>query len=142
MFGLIPYRYRNEVSRPQNSLFSDDFFRPFFLAEGFPEAFRVDVKDNGENYVMEAELPGLSKDQIHIDVDDGNLTITANWCDERKEKEGYLVNERRCGSVRRSFTLSDINEDAITAEYVDGILKLTLPKRTEAKVSGHRIEIQ
>ena len=142
MFNMVPYRYRNEVSRPESRLFADDFFRPFFFGESMAEAFRVDVKDEGDRYLMEAELPGVEKENIRVDVDDGNLTISANWCSGKQDKEGYLLNERRCGSVRRSFTLNNVREEAVTAEYVDGILKLTLPKKNGEKDSVRRIEIQ
>ncbi len=141
MFGMIPYRYRNEVSRPHAPWFPDDFFRPFF-GEAFQEGFRVAVKDEGDHYLMEAELPGLSKDQIHIDVENGRLTISANWCREKRDAESFIVNERRCGSVRRSFNVSDVDDEKITAQYTDGMLKLTLPKLAEEQEKGKRIEIQ
>ena len=143
MFGLIPYRYRtNEISGIGNDIFSDAFFRPFFFGESFPEAFRVDVRDDGDHYRMEAELPGLNRDQIHVDVEDGNLTISAEWCNEDRQKDGYIVNERRCGSVRRSFTLNDVEEEGISAQYENGVLTLNLPKRREEKITGRHIEIQ
>ncbi|MGI6239764.1 MAG: Hsp20/alpha crystallin family protein [Christensenellales bacterium] len=146
MSSLIPYhRYRQpRRSGDALSLFQDDFFRPFFFGgDAMPASFRVDVKDEGEQYVMEAELPGISRDHIKIDVDDGVLTIIAEWKQADKEGRGeYLVSERRAGRVQRSFTLENVLEDQITAEYSDGVLRLTMPKREEIRRTPRRIELQ
>lgn len=143
MSSLIPYHFRSS-GRPENplSLFSDDFFRPFFGGEA-PTAFRVDVKDEGENYVMDAELPGVKRENIKIDVDDSVLTISAEWKGAEECKNGdFVVNERRAGRVQRSFSLDNVVEDQITADYSDGILKLTMPKREEVRRTPRRIELK
>ena len=144
MTNLTPYR-NNLLSRRENddNWFMSDFFRPFFTGDMWKDnAFRVDVKDNGENYLMEAELPGMKKDDLQINVEDGMLTITASMNNRtREEKSGYVLSERRSGSFTRSFSLENIREDEISAEYTDGILRLTLPKREEAQTRTRRIEI-
>ena len=141
MSSLIPYRRGQTDS--QLSLFHDDFFRPFFFGNEVPTAFRVDVKDEGDNYVMEAELPGVKRENIKIDVDDGVLTISAEWKNIDKENKSgdFVVNERRAGRVQRSFSLDNVVEDEITADYGDGILKLTMPKREEVRRTPRRIEL-
>ena len=143
MNKLVPLRFRS-LANPENSFFPDDFFRPFFTGGDFsPIAFRVDVRDEAENYVIEAELPGLSRDEIRIDVDDGVLTISAEWkpVKEGGEKGDFIINERRAGRVQRSFTLDNVVEDAITADYKDGMLFITMPKREEVRRTPRRIEL-
>ncbi len=145
MSSLIPYRYRSGRTENPLSVFHDDFFRPFFFGGGeLPTAFRVDVKDDGDSYVMEADLPGAKRENIKIDIDDGVLTISAEWNNADKENKNgdYLVSERRAGRVQRSFSLDNVVDDQITADYSDGVLKLTMPKREEVRRTPRRIELK
>ncbi len=145
MTSLMPYRFNHSpANRVANSLWSDDFFRPFFWGgDAMSGAFRVDVRDMGDHYLLEADMPGIDRDKVNIEVDDGVLTISVNMDETRKEEKGeYIYNERRSGSMRRSFTLNGINEEAITAEYKDGVLMLNMPKQDEQKPMGRRIEIK
>ena len=144
MSTLIPYRYRNQLTRPETTSFMDDFFRPFFGLDNFTSTFSVDVKDEGDKYVLEADLPGVKREDVNVDVNDGVLTISAEWNTEKKEnrQHGYVINERRSGRASRSFTLENVKEDEISAEYKDGVLTLTMPKVTETRKSPRRIEIQ
>jgi len=146
MANLIPYRFRRNLALRPDSLFDDDFFRNFFAPfaqDPFSGGFKVDVRDLGDKYLLEADLPGLKRDQVKIDVDDGILTIRAEM-DETKneEKDNYVMCERRYGRMQRSFNVSGVNENGITAEFSDGVLKLNLPKATEQPKKGRRIEIQ
>ncbi|NLF26718.1 MAG: Hsp20/alpha crystallin family protein [Clostridiales bacterium] len=145
MSSLIPYRFRNSLSRPETGALFDDFFRPFFMGGGsFPTAFNVDVKDEGDKFVLEADLPGVKREGVNIDLNDGVLTISAEWSSEKKEEKGkdYIVNERRSGRASRSFTLENVKEDEISAEYKDGVLRLVMPKITQTEKAPRRIEIQ
>lgn len=144
MSTLIPYRYRNQLTRPETTSFMDDFFRPFFGLDNFTSTFSVDVKDEGDKYVLEADLPGVKREDVNVDVNDGVLTISAEWNTEKKEsrQHGYVINERRSGRASRSFTLENVKEDEISAEYKDGVLRLTMPKINETEKSPRRIEIQ
>ncbi|MDR1262204.1 MAG: Hsp20/alpha crystallin family protein [Oscillospiraceae bacterium] len=138
MFNMIPYRRANRSP----SLFDDRFFRSFFdMSEGFRSGFQVDVRDDGDKYVMEAELPGLKQEDIELTVDNDVLTISAQRKNERREeKENYLYCERRSGRFQRSFTLDGVNQDQINAKYQDGVLTLLMPKtapeqaRTQRKI--------
>ena len=145
MTNLMPYR-NNLMPRGgrDDGWFMGDLLRPFFGGDFWRDnSFRVDVKDNGDSYLLEAELPGVKKDDVHIDVEDGMLTISAQMNDHTKEeREGYIMSERRSGTFSRSFSLENIQEDAISAEYVDGILRLTMPKQPEERKQTRRIEIQ
>ena len=146
MANMIPYRYRRNVALRPDSFFGDDFFRSFFApfaSDSFSGGFKVDVRDMGDKYLLEADLPGLKRDQIKIDVDDGILTIRAELEESKnEEKDNYVMCERRYGRMQRSFNVSGVNESGITAEFNDGVLKLSLPKATEQPKSGRSIEIQ
>lgn len=118
----------------------DQFFEGFFGPAQRREnnglwAPAVDVLENENNFVVSAELPGLSKDEIHVEVENNRLTIKGERkFEKRDEKENYHFVERSYGSFLRSFTLPrNVNPDAIEAEYKDGVLQLTLPKREEVK---------
>ena len=136
MFGMIPYRTsRNVAPRGLFDDFANDFFKPFVGGMMRPEpSMKVDVRDDGDQYTLEADMPGVNKDNLKVEVADGILTISAEY-DEKKEEKGeddkYVYRERRCGSVRRSFNVEGIREDDITAEFKDGVLKLALPKQEE-----------
>lgn len=142
MYSMIPF---GQSSRQLSSLF-DDFERSFFPAERgrFP-AFRTDIKDEGDHFLLEAELPGFKKEDIDLQIQDGVLTISAHHDEtvENKEDEGkYVCRERRYGSFQRSFDVTGIKEDAIGAAYEDGVLKLTLPKVGEEQPQSRKIAIQ
>ena len=94
---------------------------------------KVDVFDDGENFVVSAELPGVSREDLDIDVKDNRLTIKGEKKLENKtEKEGYLRVERSYGAFERSFFLNDnIDRENIQAEYKDGVLHLTLPRKQD-----------
>ena len=94
---------------------------------------KVDVFDDGGNFVVAAELPGVSREDLDIDVKDNRLTIKGEKKLENKtEKEGYLRVERSYGLFERSFFLDDnIDREKIKAEYKDGVLRLTLPRKQD-----------
>ena len=138
---MIPYTNRNSSSLMD--LF-DEFERSVFGENGrrLP-AFSTDIRDEGDHYLLEAELPGFRKEDIDLDVKDGFLTISASREESGETKQGgYLCRERRSGSFSRSFNLDGIQEDGITASYNDGVLELTLPKRQEALPQSRKIAIQ
>ncbi|WP_442593499.1 Hsp20/alpha crystallin family protein [Parapusillimonas sp. JC17] len=121
-----------------------DLFRGFFVRPvdfGFDAALespemRVDVKENAEGYQVQAELPGVKKEDIHVQIDGPRVSIGAERKQERQEKDGERVlrTERYFGRVSRSFQLSqDVDESAATARFNDGVLELTLPKRAQAQ---------
>lgn len=143
MYSLLPFgRYTNNSL---NSLF-DDFERSFFPVDrtAMP-AFRTDIKDEGDHFLLEADLPGFKKEDIDLHLQDGVLTITAKHDEtvENKDEGGkYVCRERRVGSFTRSFNVSGIQEDAISAGYENGVLKLTLPKQGEPEPQSRKIAIQ
>ena len=134
MYSMIPYRTHsfNRANRDFLNPFSDDFFRAFFGDNRMSGSFKVDVKDEGDRYLLQADMPGVSKDDVHIDVENGVMTITAEMNETKEENnDNYVCRERRYGTMRRSFSLEGVREDEISAEYKDGVLALTLPKVAE-----------
>ena len=102
----------------------------------------VDVRQDGENLVIEAELPGIKKEDVNISVENSVLTIAGKYASETKgENASYHVRERRTGEFSRSFRLpKTADSDKVTAELANGVLTLTLPTREEAK--PRRIELK
>ena len=140
MYSMIPF---GRMNTSWNDLF-DDFERRMFPADrGELPAFRSDIRDEGDHFLLEADLPGFRKEDIDLDVKDGVLTISAkHQADDRTAADNYICRERRTGSFSRSFTLDGIQEDAIRASYQDGVLELILPKRQEVLPQCHKIQIQ
>lgn len=103
----------------------------------------VDVYERDDSYVLKADLPGVSKEDIKIDVDKNTLTLKGEKKSEEKvEKKNYVKVERSYGSFSRSFSLSDkVNTEDIKANYKDGVLEITLPKKEEAKPKEIKVEI-
>ncbi|MEW5888797.1 MAG: Hsp20/alpha crystallin family protein [Pseudomonadota bacterium] len=127
----------------------EDFFRGFFVRPvefgSQPEApsIRIDVKEQPNAYQVYAELPGIKKEDIHVNIDGSVVAITAERKQEREVKEGERVlrTERYFGKVSRSFQLGqDIDEAQASAKFVDGVLELNLPKR--AATSAKRLTIE
>ena len=142
MFEMMPFEYSNDLLDSFQN-FEKNFFSE--IGRSF-SGFNTDIQDTGKEYVLEAELPGFNKEDIHVDVQDGVLTISAKHeekQDEKDEKSGkYVRRERRYGSYQRSFTLDGVDPKSIQATYENGVLKLTLPKEQPAVPETHRIEIQ
>ena len=140
MFGMIPF------DRRDSSLFDmlDNFERNFFgSSNSTVSSFRTDIRDEGDKFVLEAELPGFKKEDIKLDLKDGILTISAQHTEENEEKKNsYIRRERRYGSFSRSFDVSGIQEDHITAAYNNGVLELNLPKAVPVVPEAKRIAIE
>ena len=143
----MPFRNRNRESREGN-LPSDELFNTFRsnLLDDFMDltrsGFKTDIKENDENFIIEAELPGLEKDDITLEIEDDRMTISVQEENEiEEETEDYIRKERRTGNYQRSFRINNVNEDAIEAEYNNGILKVTLPKEEPGKSRRREIDI-
>jgi HSP20 family protein len=128
------------------NFFDDDIFMDYFDIFGNKNGhmpIRTDIRETDKEYIIEAEMPGFTKDQIDISLNNGYITIRADRKDEtNEERNGYIRKERRHGQFQRSFRLSNIREDEITAKYENGILKVTLPKKQEGVNGMRRIDIQ
>lgn len=118
----------------------DDLLRGFFVRPvdfgggGASEApqMRVDVKEDNDTYQVHAELPGISKEDIHVHIDGPVVSISAERKQEKEVKEGERVlrTERYFGKVSRSFQLGqEVDEAKSSAKFKDGVLELSLPKK-------------
>lgn len=148
MFAIRPYDRRNDrvtnydpfraMEEMEKALWNNSFF-------GNSGEIRTDIQDKGDSFLLEADLPGFKKEDIHVDLDDDTMTIRAERRSEHEEKDkqgNYLRCERSYGSYTRSFDVSGIQADAIRAQYTDGVLRLTLPKKVETAPAARRLEIE
>lgn len=110
------------------------------------DGFKTDVIDQGDNYLLQAELPGFQKEDISIDLSNDVLTISASHKEESNKedkKHNYIRKERYYSSYSRSFYVEGITSNDIDASYKEGILEVTFPKKEIAKAEEpKRIEIK
>lgn len=124
---------------PFEDLF-DEFARGYFVKPlGFPKGselqIKVDVNEDEKAYKVRADIPGVKKEDIHVDVEGNHVSLRAEAKQEREEKKGEKViySERSYGMVSRDFDLpGDVDAQGAKAEYKDGVLNLTLPKKPGA----------
>ena len=144
MFELIPFdRSFRRMANFDPFREMENMERSFFGSGNVVSAFRTDVSDTGDAFVLECELPGFKKEDIGINIENDCLTIAVERkLDEENKKPNFVKRERFYGSFSRSFDVTGINTDAIEAKYLDGILTLTLPKKVETAPASRRLEIQ
>ncbi|MHB8667561.1 MAG: Hsp20/alpha crystallin family protein [Burkholderiales bacterium] len=128
----------------------DDLLKGFFVRpmayEGQPATagrIKIDVTEKDGAYVVHAEIPGVKKDDIQVNIDGDQVSISAETRGEKEvmEDERVLHRERYYGKVARAFRLgTDIDQSLANARYADGVLELTLPKK--ADVAGRQLTIQ
>jgi HSP20 family protein len=124
---------------PFGEPFEDVFrrmFRPIrWEGEAAAPEIKVDVEENDRSYVVKAEIPGVKKEDIDVQIDGNVVSISAESKREKKvEEKGKVIrSERYYGSMLRSFSLAnDVDQAEATAKYTDGILELTLPKKASS----------
>lgn len=130
-------RFEPLFSEPFEEFFKRVMRPVHWEVESAPMDIKLDVAESDEAYTVRAELAGMKKDDIHVEIDGNVVTISAESRAEKKvEEKGKLIrSERYFGSLYRSFTLGhDVDETAADAKYVDGVLELTLPKRATSRV--------
>ena len=147
MFGLTrrnqnitTYNPWRELEELERAFFERPFFRTAPLSQ-----FRTDVTDLGENYLLEADLPGFDKKDITLQLSGDTLTICAQRKadSEKADDKGQVIyRERSCGSYRRSFDISGIDAEGIKARYENGVLRLTLPKQETQLPKTKQLEIE
>ena len=122
---------------PFDDLFGDFmkgfWVKPVALPGGEELKLKLDVKEDDKAYTVHAEIPGVKKEDIQVEVDGNQVSIRAEVKQEKEEKKGEKVihSERYYGMVGRSFSLpSDVDEKGTSAKYKDGVLDLTLPKKS------------
>ena len=135
LFGL-----RHELDRLFESPFADLTGEHGFLRIWNPA---VDVYEDKDNVFVKAELPGMKKEEIEVSLHDGSLSISGERKSEKKSEDaGTYRSERFAGRFHRTLTLpSQVKADAVTANYQDGVLTITLPKAEEAKTKQIEVKV-
>ena len=132
-----PFRDMMSVQDEMNRLFDDFFGRPVMRREWTEAAWCpcVDVSETKDNVIINTEIPGMSKDDVKVSIQDNVLTLSGEKKQQKEEKDAnYHRMERSHGSFSRSFTLpTTVQADKVKAAYRDGILRITLPKSEEVK---------
>jgi HSP20 family protein len=125
-WGLFDQSFDNLMRR---------FLRPIPYRDEAAMAISVDVNENDKTYIVKAEIPGISKDDIRVAIEGNQVSISAEVKKEKEEKEGEKVlhSERYYGTLYRSFVLpTEVDQSNSDAKYVNGVLELTLPKKVGA----------
>ena len=134
MYGLTPFE--------RNFFDSVNDFDKAFAKSGV-RACRTDIREDDDKFIMESELPGFNKEDISVDISGNSLTLKAEHKAENEEKkEGkYIRRERSYGSYERSFDITGIDSDKITADYKNGILIMVLPKKQPEAPASKKLTI-
>jgi HSP20 family protein len=143
---------KNSLELMNQGFLMDPLF-DLLAGESFPEPrgfrnldMKTDVKDEGNSYLMEIEIPGVNKKDIGIAYADGYLTVNVKEnreVNEKDKKGNYVHRERFSGVASRSYYVGEIDEKAIKASYTDGVLALSFPKEVKKTAENeHLIPIQ
>lgn len=132
-----PFRELRGLHDDMNRLFMSNFSRGFDQ-EGFTSGAwspSVDIFENKDSLVLEAELPGMNREDIELSIENNVITIGGSRKFEKKDEgDNYHRVERSYGSFTRSFTLpQSVTSENVTAEFNNGVLRVSLPKREETK---------
>lgn len=106
--------------------------KPFEFTETSVPPMKIEVKEDEKAITVKADIPGAKKEDIHVDIDDDRVSVRAEVKQEKEEKKGEKVvySERSYGMVSRTFSVpAPVDSSAATAEYKDGVLVLTLPRK-------------
>lgn len=138
--GLRPWRAPWDLQDEINRFFEDFGNGLGVVEEDFAPA--IDIRETDDAYIVEADVPGMKKEDVNIEVNDDVLTIKGERKSEHDEKrKDYRRIERQSGSFRRSITIpGGFKYDSVDAKFEDGVLRVTLPKRDDAK--PRRIEVK
>jgi len=143
MAGLVPFNRKNKNLTPtgfEDFYMIDDFFNDNWMQGRnlLRDTFKIDVRETDQEYVVEAELPGIKREEINLSIEDENLCISVNRNEEVKSDDNnYVHRERRVTSMSRRIHLINSNMEEIKAKLEDGVLVVTVPK--QEKTNNSRI---
>lgn len=148
MAGLIPFNHKNHrLFNPGFEDFTnmlDDFFDYTWpLRRSLSrDTFKLDVQETDHEYLIEAELPGVKKEEINLELNDGRLNISIERNEDIDEEErNYIHKERRHCSMQRSLYLADAKPEGVKAKLDNGVLNIIVPKQ-ENNDNRIRIEVE
>ncbi len=150
MFELTPFRRRETgLGKPFNSFDMNSVFENFFNDAVLPSFYsnsgqmKVDIKENKKGFLVEAELPGIKKEEIGVELENNLLTISVEHKEEiNEDNEKYIRKERRYGTMKRSFVVENVDDENISAKFENGILSLVLSKKNPELKKVGKIQIQ
>jgi len=150
MAGLIPFNRRN-TNLARTATGFEDFYNmldDFFTDGMMPnrnllrDTFKIDIEEKENEYLIEAELPGVRKEEIDLNIEEDNLCITVNRSEDvNKDGKNYIHRERRASTMSRRVRLSGAKLDEIKAKLEDGVLNIVIPKDIKASTS-RKIDIE
>lgn len=145
MAGLVPFNRRNSSLARSGTDFEDfynmldDFFGDSWTSPGrslLRDTFKIDIQETDSEYRIEAELPGIKKEEIDLGIEEDNLCISVNRNEEvNKDGTNYIHRERRSSSMSRRVRLVNAKLDETKAKLEEGILTVTIPKNEKANSS-------
>jgi len=150
MPGLIPFNKKNTNLTRADAGFEtlynmlDDFFNDSFAPSRnlLRDTFKIDIRETEKDYQIEAELPGVKKEEIALNVENDELSISINRTEETNDEgKNYIHRERRTSSMSRRVRLANAALDEIKAKLEEGILTVTIPKYEKSSASK-KIEIE
>ena len=150
MAGLVPYRRANTSLMRPGAVFEDfSNMLDAFFGEGLRpsrsllgDTFKIDVQEKDDAYLVEAEMPGIKKEEVDLRIEGDALCIRVSRSEEEnKDGKNYVHRERRVSSMTRSLRLADADLQGITAKLEEGVLTVSVPKVDKAD-GGHRIAIE
>ncbi len=135
MFSLRPLR-RGWIPSFTGDLFSNFWDWPSDMG------FKVDIKEEEQNYLLLAEMPGVNKENINLEITGEYLVISAKSDESHNQEDNrYIRKERRMMSYQRQFYVGDIDPEEVQAKYENGILEIKIPKQTQEKPDRRNIDI-
>ena len=151
MAGLVPFNRRgSNLTRAGTGVgfenfynMLDDFFGDVETRRNLlKDTFKIDIEETEKEYLVEAEMPGVKKEEIDLGVEDDNLCISVNRAEEaNKEGKNFIHRERRAASMSRRIRLADANLAEIKAKLEEGVLTVTIPKQDKA-LTSRKIDIE
>ncbi len=148
MTGLVPFNKKESGLLDLDFDLFDSELDKFFKGRWpmrqrlMKDTFKLDVQDKEKEYLIQADLPGIKKEEMKVELDAGRLTISVEREEKiDEEKKNYVHKERRYASMSRSIYLADAKSDGIKAKLEDGVLNISIPKE-EKPETGVKINIE
>lgn len=143
MASMVPYGDFDRALRrgwPFNAF--DDFFAPLATWSN-DNAFKMNVEDAGDKYVVTAELPGVKKDEVDVELNEGRLSVSVDKKESDEEKDkNYLQKETSEWQATRGVYLKDAAKEGLTAKLDGGVLTVDVPKQEQSKTNVTKVTIE